>query len=62
VVGSAVIALLGLASAITASETKGDEFYYVMIFGSQSEPEVPNRSAKPSLARGSLASGPHVTR
>jgi len=33
------IALLGLAFAMTASETKGDEFYYVMIFGSQSKPK-----------------------
>jgi hypothetical protein len=40
VVGSAVVALLGLAFAMTASETKGNEFYYVMIFGPQSEPKV----------------------
>ena len=35
-----VIALLGLAFAMTASETKGDEFYYAMIFGSQSKPKL----------------------
>jgi hypothetical protein len=36
----AVIALLGLAFAMTAGETKGDEFYYVIIFGSQSKPKL----------------------
>ena len=35
-----VIALLGLAFAMIASETKGDEFYYAMIFGSQSKPKL----------------------
>jgi hypothetical protein len=35
-----VIALLGLAFAMTASETKGDESYYAMIFGSQSKPKL----------------------
>jgi hypothetical protein len=35
-----LIALLGLSFAITARETKGDEFYYVMIFGSQSKPKL----------------------
>jgi hypothetical protein len=39
-IGPVVIALLGLASAMTASESKGDEFYYVMIFGSQSQPKL----------------------
>jgi hypothetical protein len=34
-----VIALLSLALALIASETKGEEFYYVMIFGSQSSPK-----------------------
>ena len=34
------IAIFGLALAMTASETKGDEFYYVMIFGSQSKPKL----------------------
>ena len=35
-----VIAFLGLAFALMAGETKGDEFYYVMIFGSQSKPKL----------------------
>jgi hypothetical protein len=35
-----VIALLGLAFTTIASETKGDEFYYLMIFGSQSKPKL----------------------
>ena len=35
-----VIALLGLAFALTAGETRGEEFYYVMIFGSQSKPKL----------------------
>jgi hypothetical protein len=35
-----VVALLGLAFAMTASETKGDESYYAMIFGSQSKPKL----------------------
>ena len=35
-----VLALLGFAFAMTASETKGDEFYYAMIFGSQSKPKL----------------------
>jgi hypothetical protein len=33
-------ALLGLSLAMTASETRGDEFYYVIIFGSQSKPKL----------------------
>ena len=32
--------LLGLCFATTASEARGDEFYYVMIFGSQSSPKL----------------------
>ena len=35
-----VIALLGLAFALSAGETRGEEFYYVMIFGSQSRPKL----------------------
>ena len=35
-----VIALLGLAFALSAGETRGEEFYYVMIFGSQSKPKL----------------------
>ena len=35
-----VIALLGIAFPMIASETKGDEFYYAMIFGSQSKPKL----------------------
>src|SRR5436305_11414851 len=35
-----VMALLGLAFASTASETRGEESYYVMIFGSQSSPKL----------------------
>ena len=35
-----VFALLGFAFAMTPSETKGDEFYYAMIFGSQSNPKL----------------------
>jgi hypothetical protein len=34
------IALLGLFVALTAGETRGEEFYYVMIFGSQSKPKL----------------------
>jgi hypothetical protein len=34
-----VIALL--AFALTAGKTRGEEFYYVMIFGSQSSPKLP---------------------
>jgi len=34
-----VIGLLGLASAISAGEARGEEFYYVMIFGSQFRPK-----------------------
>jgi hypothetical protein len=35
-----VIGLLGLASAISAGEARGEEFYDVMIFGSQSRPKL----------------------
>ena len=35
----AVVTLLGLVFAM-ASEAKGDEFYYAMIFGSQSRPKL----------------------
>jgi hypothetical protein len=35
-----VVALLGLAFASIAGETRADEFYYVMIFGSQSHPKL----------------------
>jgi hypothetical protein len=35
-----ITALLGVAFSITASETRGDEFYYVMIFGSQSKSKI----------------------
>ena len=35
-----VIALLGLVFALTVGETRGEEFYYVMIFGSQSKPKL----------------------
>jgi hypothetical protein len=35
-----LIALFGLAIATSAPEAKGDEFYYVMIFGSQSKPKL----------------------
>jgi hypothetical protein len=34
------IAICGLAFLVTTSETKGDEFYYAMIFGSQSKPKL----------------------
>jgi hypothetical protein len=34
-----VIALLGLVFALTVGEARGEEFYYVMIFGSQSKPK-----------------------
>jgi hypothetical protein len=34
------IALVGSAMAFFAGETKGDEFYYAMIFGSQSKPKL----------------------
>ena len=33
-------ALVGAALVMTAGTAKGDEFYYVMIFGSQSEPKL----------------------
>ena len=36
----AVVTLLGLVFALIASEAKGDEFYYAMIFGSQSTPKL----------------------
>ncbi len=36
----AVVTLLGLVFALIASEAKGDEFYYAMIFGSQSKPKL----------------------
>jgi hypothetical protein len=35
-----VIALLGLVFALTVGEARGEEFYYVMIFGSQSKPKL----------------------
>jgi hypothetical protein len=35
-----VTTLLGAALVIYAGEAKGDEFYYVMIFGSQSKPKL----------------------
>ena len=35
-----VVALLGLAFTMIARETKGEEFYYAMIFGSQSKPKL----------------------
>jgi hypothetical protein len=35
-----VIALLGLAFALIAGKTRGEEFYFVMIFGSQSSPKL----------------------
>ena len=35
-----VTALLGVALVMTASKANGDEFYYVMIFGSQSKPKL----------------------
>jgi hypothetical protein len=35
-----ILALLGLALTMRASETKGDEFYYAMIFGAQSKPKL----------------------
>jgi hypothetical protein len=34
------IALLGLTLTTIAGETKGDEYYYAMIFGSQSKPKL----------------------
>src|SRR6516164_3698582 len=34
------IALLGLFFALTAGEARGEEIYYVMIFGSQSHPKL----------------------
>src|SRR5438132_13264838 len=37
---TAFAAFLGLCLATTASEARGDEFYYVMIFGSQSSPKL----------------------
>jgi hypothetical protein len=37
---SVVLALLGLAFAAPSGEARGDEFYYVMIFGSQSKPKL----------------------
>jgi hypothetical protein len=36
----AVVMLLGLAFAMTGTEARGEEFYYVMIFGSQSQPKL----------------------
>ena len=36
----AVVTLLGLVFALFASEVKSDEFYYAMIFGSQSKPKL----------------------
>jgi hypothetical protein len=35
-----VIALVGLAFSSSAGKARGDEFYYVMIFGSQSKPKL----------------------
>jgi hypothetical protein len=35
-----VIAIVGLAFAMIPSKTDGDEFYYAMIFGSQSKPKL----------------------
>jgi hypothetical protein len=35
-----VIALLGIVFALTVGETRGEEIYYVMIFGSQSKPKL----------------------
>jgi hypothetical protein len=35
-----VITLVGAAFATIASAAKGDDFYYVMIFGSQSKPKL----------------------
>jgi hypothetical protein len=35
-----VITLLGLAFAMNAGEARGEEFYYVLIFGSQSKPKL----------------------
>ncbi len=37
---SSVVAILGISSAMIASDARGDEFYYVMIFGSQSKPKL----------------------
>src|SRR5689334_7001698 len=37
---TAFAAILGLYLATAAAETRGDEFYYVMIFGSQSHPKL----------------------
>jgi hypothetical protein len=36
----AVIAFLGLAFVVATSAAKGDEFYYMIIFGSQSKPKL----------------------
>ncbi len=35
-----ILALLGLSWPTTSSEARGDEFYYAMIFGSQSRPKL----------------------
>jgi len=35
-----LLGILGIAFAMGAGEAKGDEFYYVMIFGSQSSPKL----------------------
>ncbi len=35
-----VVSLIGLAFALNAGEARGEEFYYVMIFGSQSSPKL----------------------
>ena len=35
-----LIALVGLVFALTVGETRGEEFYYVMVFGSQSKPKL----------------------
>jgi hypothetical protein len=37
---SSVVAILGISSSMIASDAQGDEFYYVMIFGSQSKPKL----------------------
>jgi hypothetical protein len=38
--GRAAVCLLGLTLATIASEARGEEFYYAMIFGSQSKPKL----------------------
>ena len=35
-----VAAIVGIVIASSAAEARGDEFYYVMIFGSQSKPKL----------------------